>query len=101
MPLTPEAFHAFVAAYMIRGLDDLIGERAVLEFTVYSLCPDPEPDDEIANEKKRTWLRERASLMTPEQVQAVRCFLTFVAANAKNREWFCAIIDSALETIWQ
>ena len=57
-------------------------------------------DDEIANQKKHTWLRERASLMTPEQVQAIRCFLTFVAANAKDREWFRPIVDTALETIW-
>jgi hypothetical protein len=66
--LTPEAFHAFLPAYMLRGLDDLIGKRVVLEFTMYSLCPDPEPDDETANQKKELRLRTRSSLMTPAQV---------------------------------
>ncbi len=98
--LTPEAFRAFVAAYMIRGLDDLIGDRVVLEFTVYSLCPDPEPDGETAKQVKETRLRERAKLTSPAQVQAIRSFLTFAAANAKNREWFRPIINAALENIW-
>jgi hypothetical protein len=98
--VTPEAFHAFVAAYMLRGLDDLIGDCVVLEFTVCALCPDAEPDDEAAKHVKETRLRQRAKLMTPAQVQAIRSFLIFVVANAKNREWFRPIVDTALETIW-
>src|ERR1700733_9291914 len=57
--LTPEAFRAFLPAYMLRALDNLMDERVVLEFTVYSLCPDPEPDNEIAREVKVTRLGER------------------------------------------
>jgi hypothetical protein len=98
--LTPEAFQAFLPAYMLRGLDDLIGERMVLEFTVYSLCPDREPDDEIADQKKRTWLSMRRNVMTSEQLQAIRNFLTFVTANAKDRESWRPIVDKAFETIW-
>jgi hypothetical protein len=98
--LTPEAFHAFVAAYMIRGLDDLIGDRLVLEFTLYSLCPDLEPDDETAKQVKETRLRERAKLMIPAQVQAIRSFLTFAAANAENRELFRPMVGAALDSIW-
>jgi len=41
--LDAEAFQAFLPAYMLRGLDDLKRERVVLEFTVYSLCPELHP----------------------------------------------------------
>lgn len=99
--LTPAAFQAFLPAYLLRGLDDLIGDRVVLEFTVYSLCPDPEPDDEIAIRRKYVRLRERAMFMTPAQIVAIRSFLTFAAANAKNREWFRPVVDAALENVWQ
>jgi len=33
--LTPEAFHAFLPAYLLRALDDLSRHAIVLEFTVY------------------------------------------------------------------
>jgi hypothetical protein len=98
--LTPEAFRAFLPAYMLRALDNLMDERVVLEFTVYSLCPDPEPDNEIAREVKVTRLGERAKLMTPAQVEAIRSFLAFVAATAENREWFRPIVGAALDSIW-
>ena len=37
--LTPEAFNAFLPAYLLRALDDLSRHSVVVEFTVYSLCP--------------------------------------------------------------
>ena len=98
--LTPEAFRAFVAAYMIRGLDDLIGDRVVIEFTLYSLCPDLEPDDETAKQVKETRLRERAKLMIPAQVHAIRSFLTFAVGIAENRELFRPMVGGALDSIW-
>ncbi|HWY48036.1 MAG TPA: DUF6714 family protein [Bryobacteraceae bacterium] len=98
--LTPEAFQAFVPAYMLRGLDDLIGDRVVLEFTVYSLCPDAEPDKDTAKQVKETRLRARAKMMSPAQVQAIRSFLTFVAANAENRELLRPMVGAALDSIW-
>lgn len=36
---TPEAFQAFLPAYMLRGLDNLTREGVVLDFTAYTLCP--------------------------------------------------------------
>src|ERR1700730_2045732 len=45
--LTPEAFNAFLPAYLLRALDDLSEYSVVVEFTVYSLCPnDPDEDAE-------------------------------------------------------
>jgi len=72
----------------------------VLEFTLYSLCADLERDDETAKQVKERRLRERARLMMPAQVQAIRSFLSFAAANAENRELFRPIVGAALDSIW-
>jgi hypothetical protein len=100
--LTAEAFQAFVPAYMLRALDHLTGERAVLEFTVYSLCPaDQETDGGHATQYKDHYLKERAALMMPAQVEAIRSFLLFVAAHAKDRECLQSFVYPALENIWR
>jgi hypothetical protein len=81
-------------------LDNLIDERAVLELTVYSLCPNPEEEDYVSKRIKDRHVRDRAKLMSPQQVQTIRSFLIFAAAKAKNRESFRPIVDAALESVW-
>jgi hypothetical protein len=83
---------------MIRGLDDSIGDRVVLEFTLYTLYPGLEPD-ETAKQVKETRLRERAKLMIPAQVHAIRSFLTFAVGIAENRELFRPMVGGALDSI--
>lgn len=94
--LTVEAYQAFLPAYMLRGLDDLNDERVVLEFTVYSLCPST-----IDRHPNLSTLEERAALMTPAQVEAIRSFLLFVTSHAKSGEWFKRGVDRALDSIWR
>lgn len=90
--LDAEAFQTFLPAYMLRGLDDLNDERVVLEFTVYALCPEQHAIDHVA---------QRAALMSPAQIQAIRSFLLFVVSRAKEGEWFKRFVDRALDSIWR
>jgi hypothetical protein len=96
--LTPEAFHAFLPAYLLRALDDLSGRTVVLEFTVYSLCPDD--DEEDCWEAHAQSLLPRVSLMSPSQTQAIRSFLLFVQEYADDRGGLRAFITRGLKTTW-
>jgi len=101
--LTIEAVHAFLPAYLLRALDDLISSRIVQEFTVYSLCP-PYPDEDnqrVWRERRMCKLLEITQLMNPAQVQVIRAFLTFIQEHAEDGEWFQPIIADALENIWR
>lgn len=97
MLLTPEAFNAFLPAYLLRALDDLGRYSAVVEFTVYSLCPDKPENNDVSSRL----LLQRVRLMSPLQIQAIRAFLMFVQENAGAAEWFRPSITSALKEFWQ
>ncbi len=101
--LTPEAFHAFLPAYLLRGLDDLTGRTVVLEFTVYSLCPDDdEEEDEYDQERHRQYLRERAILMSPHRLR--RSGHSTVCAGkglAETGEWLQPFVTRGLEGVWR
>ncbi len=98
--LTPEAFCAFLAAYMLRALD-LVSQSDgnVVEFTVYSLIPgnDQEPYEVC----KVEWRLRLARLMNAEQIQAVRRFLLFVTENSAHAEWLERFIRRALDEVWK
>lgn len=90
--LTPEAFRAFLPAYLLRALDDLAGKTNVLEFTVYSLCPEETRDNPR--------IGERARLMSPTQVSAIREFLLYAARHTAEAEYLQPFVSAGLETIW-
>lgn len=97
--LTPEAFHAFLPAYLLRALDNLSPHSQVAELTVYTLCPIE--GDDLIHQLSVNSLLERARLMSPAQIQAIRAFLLFVQENISDREWFRSSIKTALEAIWR
>lgn len=105
--LTPDAFQAFLPAYMLRALDNIATDNVVLEFTVYSLCPSIALDDEVPDPdplkdpKHSQRLRDLARLMSPAQIAAIRCFLSFIADQASQRKWFRPLVLASLETIWR
>jgi len=73
----------------------------VLEYTIYSLSPNDEEDgDNEWTRRALERLRDRAAALTPAQIEAVRGFLTFVAANAADREWLVRCITAALDQVW-
>jgi hypothetical protein len=102
--LTPEAFTAFLPAYMLRALDDLSPQAVVAELTIYSLCPnylEENGEESSSNEYKMNRLLQSAELMAPEQIQAIREFLVFMQENAGDGHVFRPIITSALERVWR
>ena len=105
--LDPDAYCAFLPAYMMQALDDMIGDNVVLELTLYSLCPSIEDNDDYPGwssqyeQESVERLRIRAKLMSPAQVAAIRGFLSFVANHAANRKWFQPFVDAALEKVWR
>jgi hypothetical protein len=103
--LTPEAFTAFIPAYLLRALDNYLDRYSVIvEFTVYSLCSNPAKngaEDESGYAKEVSGRLERARLMNPLQIQVIREFLVFVQKNAGNAEWFRPFITDALEKVWR
>lgn len=102
--LEPEAFSAFLPAYLLRALDDLVGDNVVLELTVYSLCTDlPDEDDFAPHEDSHPdeLLLERAALMSPAQIAAIRAFLLFVVDHAARGDWFQQFVNPALESVWR
>ena len=90
--LTPEAFRAFLPAYLLRALDDVTGKTTVLEFTVYSVCP--------AETRDSPRLHARARLISPAQVCAIRAFLLYAAEHAAEAEYLQPYVGTALETVW-
>jgi hypothetical protein len=75
---TPQAFAAFLPAYLLRALDDLEGRTVVLEFTTYCLSPYDSDGDVEQQKPNIERLLTRARVMTVAQMSAVRHFLRFV-----------------------
>jgi hypothetical protein len=96
--LTPAAFVAFLPAYLFRALDNLSPHSQVAELTVYTLCPIDRKD--LPYQATGNWLLERAKLMSPSQVRAIRAFLQFAQENLSDGEWFRSSSTDALESIW-
>ncbi len=83
--LTPEAFAAFLPAYMLRALNDLEARTVVLELTTYSLSP-YDSDDECVSEQHVNVLKIRAGAITSAQMTAVGDLLRFASINAREPE---------------
>jgi hypothetical protein len=100
--LTPEAFRQFIPAYMMRALDDLAQETAVLEYTVYGLSPHvaDEVPEEASDRSRVEYLQSIANRMTLEQRESVRCFLQAAATKSANAKWLRPFADEAIRRIW-
>jgi len=98
---TPQAFAAFLPAYLLRALDDLEGSTVVLEFTTYSLSPYDSDGDVEQQKRNIERLLMRARVMTAAQISAVRDFLRFVSLNAKDADWFQPFVQTALDEGWR
>jgi hypothetical protein len=77
--LTPEAFAAFLPAWLMRSLDGLSGDNKVREFTVYEFCrTDGHP-------ALREHQRIRHATLNLEQRRAVADFLVLVSRHERSR----------------
>jgi hypothetical protein len=91
--LTPEAFCAFLPAYMLRGLDDPTAKRPVADFTLYCLVPTSDAGAERAP--------QRAALMTQDQRKAVRAYIEYLRDNGGCAGSFEQEIQQALDSLWR
>jgi hypothetical protein len=93
LPLfTPEAFHYYLPAFLLRSLDQFEDDSSVLQFTIYSLSPTKTPTDDPR-------YRERLSWFTPKQVAAISGFLKCVLADEELYNYY-ADAERGLQKFW-
>jgi len=89
--LTPDAFAAFLPAWLMRSLDGFGGDNEVREFTVYELCRSD------AHPALLNYQRIRHALLNREQRKAVVDFLILVSKHEHDRSLRCSA-DEALSS---
>ena len=82
LPLfTPEAYAAFLPAWLMHSLENLSGDNEVRDFTVYEFCRhDPHP---ALQEHQRI----RHALLNAEQRKGVVDFLVLVSNRERDQFW--------------
>jgi hypothetical protein len=75
---SPEAFHAFIPAYLFHSIENLDGDDLVTEFTAYALLPDKLVDKD---EGHRNWWALRLSFFSDGQFNAILKYLDLVEAT--------------------
>jgi hypothetical protein len=103
MPLlTPEAFPAYLAAWLMRSLKNLENEdQKFREWTLYYLAlyhEETDPPDELP--RAIAYLQSKAACLSSEQVAAVNACLQFIKTQAELSEWDREAIDRASELVW-
>jgi hypothetical protein len=68
---TPEAYHYFLPAFLLRALNAFDPDNLVLQFCIYSLSPTKTPIDD-------PWYRARLNQFTPAQSSVIVKFLECV-----------------------
>ncbi|MBK9163301.1 MAG: hypothetical protein IPM21_05210 [Acidobacteria bacterium] len=79
LPLfSPEAFHAFIPAYLVHSIENLDGDDCVSEFTAYAFLPDKVVDED---EGHRNWWVLKLSFFSDEQFNSILGYLDLVEAT--------------------
>jgi hypothetical protein len=73
--LSAKAYHYFLPSYILRCLDELDSSSMVCEFTIYSLSPT------LNREEDGRWYLERTRQFTATQKGAVASFLKLIKAS--------------------
>ena|ERR1051325_810264 len=93
LPLfTPEAFHYYLPAFLLRSLDSFDPDNEVLQFSVYGLSPTKTPVDAPR-------YRARLNLFTPEQNSAVASFLEQIQMDERFYNYY-ADVERGLGKFW-
>ena len=95
--LTPEAFAAFLPAWLTKSLDYLKSENEVREYTVYAFCRfrnNEQPElTALLDERYLQRLRQ----LTPAQVTVVRDFLSLIKTHEPCSDLRQAAADAIAE----
>ena len=100
--LSPEAFAAYLPAWLMRSLDSPDNEQQKFrEWTLYTLALYHDVEDGVEELLRKTdWLRWRAERLTPEQIAAIGAFLQFIRDHARISDWDRESIDRAIDVVW-
>jgi hypothetical protein len=72
---SPEAFHGFVAAYLIHSVGNMDADDCVSEFAAYAFLPDKEA---VGDEEHARWWRSKLTLFSDEQFSLILKYLDLV-----------------------
>ena len=75
---SPEAFHAFIPAYLIHSVENFDDDDMVSEFTAYAFLPDKLAS---SDEGHGNWWKLKLSLFTDEQFALLLAYLDLVEGN--------------------
>lgn len=94
LPLfTPEAYHYYLPAFLLRALETFESDNLVLEFCVYSLSPTKTPVDD-------PWYRPRLEQFTAEQVSVIADFLACIRDDERYFDYY-ADVERGLRKFWR
>jgi hypothetical protein len=80
LPLfTPEAYHYYLPAFLLRALDTFDPDNLVAQFCVYDLSPKETAED--------PWFRRRLNQFTPDEVSVIATFLEYVRADERFAQY--------------
>jgi hypothetical protein len=93
LPLfTPEAYHYYLPAFLLRALDIFDPDNLVVQFCVYNLSPMKTPIDD-------PWQRARLNQFTPEQITAIANFLECILKDERFYNHY-AHAERGLRKFW-
>lgn len=101
--LSPQAFQAFLPAWLLRSLDHLDARsNDVREWTLFSLAVYQRERDKPEHRRKRiTRLIEREERFSADQVAAVRAFLKIAMKHSHITDGDRESIIRALDLVWR
>ena len=99
--LSPEAFAAFLPAWLMRSLDNVDTEQQKFrEWTLYELALYHDEEEGVEELSRKTdRLRWRAERFTTEQIGTIRALLHFIRDHAPLSEWDREIINRAIDNV--
>jgi hypothetical protein len=94
LPLfTPEAYHYFLPAFLLRALENFETDNLVLQFCIYSLTPTDTPTDD-------PWYSARLNRFTPEEMSVISDFLECIRDDEEFFDYH-ADVERGLDKFWQ
>ena len=93
LPLfTPEAYHYFLPAFLLRALEKFEPDNLVLQFCIYNLSPTQTPADD-------PWYSARLNQFAPEEISAISNFLECIRDNEEFYDYH-ADAERGLDKFW-
>jgi hypothetical protein len=90
---TPEAYHYYLPAFLLRALDAFDPDSLVLQFCIYNLSPKETPIDD-------PWYRERLNQFYTEEASVISRFLEYIRDDERFHD-LSVDADLGIRKFWQ